>query len=175
MLGGRNYHQAARTQTAPIFSLTNVSIAGSRLSGLRQSPLPMRRISTPIDPDDVPSTLAIISSPTCGGRSKYRRQSEPNLMCLQQAHHRAMSPVPPRQQAEVDKVDLLRRVSTSSSPAMTDVPEGLHGLDFYEFTDLCESFFVQSRKDLREMFNKLNRGDVKGVCSPQLQRNCECN
>lgn len=58
---------------------------------------------------------------------------------------------------------------------MTEVAETLHGLDFDEFTDLCDAFFVQSRKDLREMFNKLvslSEGEG-GVCGPQLKTNCK--
>ncbi|GAV09846.1 hypothetical protein RvY_19319 [Ramazzottius varieornatus] len=172
VLGGRNYHQAARTQTVPLRPAAvkaNVSLAGSRLSGLRQSPLPMRRTSTPVDAEEV----IISNHPTSAGRSKNRRQSEPNLMHLQTLQ-RAAWPLPPPQQLHQAEVDLLRRVSTSPSPAMTEVAETLHGLDFEEFTDLCDSFFVQSRKDLREMFNQLVRqSEGEGVHGPQLKTSCQ--
>ncbi|OQV16067.1 1-phosphatidylinositol 4,5-bisphosphate phosphodiesterase epsilon-1 [Hypsibius exemplaris] len=188
MLGGKNYLQASRTQTAPLFSpaamANSVTVSSSRLAEPRAgiSPLPMRRTLPPRKSCDLdPKSIVLVTSGGAtlpphsqhnhrgsvsmalgaGSTRRNRRQSEPNLMQMpqmlrfqqQQQQKQHCSALPP-------EIDLLRRVSTS--PGFAEVAESLHGLDFFEFQDLCESFFVQSRKDLREIFIKMMQPTVSG-------------
>ncbi|XP_055327577.1 1-phosphatidylinositol 4,5-bisphosphate phosphodiesterase epsilon-1-like [Paramacrobiotus metropolitanus] len=174
-LGGKDLSAGAsvnRTATA----VANAALSCTRLgsvavevhgSSASISPIPLRRVSTPTralrekDASSGSLTLSPALQPTTmGNRNKNRRQSEPNLQHM----HTLLrcSALKPPCAPEMDL--LLRRVSTSQGFA--DMAETLHGLDFFEFGELCETFFTQSRKDLREIFCRLMNTDPPSACWP---------
>lgn len=150
-IGGKHLscHQTSQTATA----MASVGTSCTRLSSFETgssrsvSPMPMRRTRAAYSVDLQPGSIP----PLGRNNRRNRRCSEPNLTHMQP---------PPVLTAPTSEIDLLRRVSTS--PGFSAGQDAMCGLDFFEFRDLCETFFVQIRKDLWEIFSSLSRSAYPG-------------